>query len=137
VDCGKDWTLEQIKAAITQGPYQLAMMPESLKLIQEDTTYQVRACYAEVVEWTWLKENLPAQLKISPLTVVPQANQFDHMILDLSFLVLQQEKHKHGKKQKRVCRAYDILLASTNDTTAKLVPEVPVKELGNVFSHLL
>jgi hypothetical protein len=83
-DCGEDWTLEQIKAAIAQGPHQSAMTPKSLKLITEDITYQVRAGYAKIVEWAWLRDNLPAQLKISPLAVVPQANHHGHMILNLS-----------------------------------------------------
>jgi hypothetical protein len=31
----------------------------------------------------------------------------------------------------------DILQASVNDTTVKLAPEPPVKELGNVLKRLL
>jgi hypothetical protein len=99
VDCGNDWTLEQIDAAVAQGPHQSAMTPESLELIQEDIAYQVRAGYAEIVEWSWLRDNLPAQLKISPLAVVPQANRRGRMILDLSFPVLRQAINKHGRKR--------------------------------------
>jgi hypothetical protein len=64
VDCGNDWTLDQIDAAIAQGPHQSAMTPKSLKMITEDIAYQVRAGYAEIV--AWLRENMPAQLKIPP-----------------------------------------------------------------------
>jgi hypothetical protein len=137
VDCGDDWTLEHIDAAVAQGPHQSAMTPESLELIQEDIAYQVRAGYAEVVEWSWLRENLPAQLNISPLAVVPQANRRGRMILDLSFPVLRQTQKKPGQKRKREREARDILQASVNDTTIRLAPEAPVKELGNVLKRLL
>jgi CCR4-NOT transcriptional regulation complex NOT5 subunit len=137
VDCGEDWTLAQIEAAIAQGPHQSAMTPESLELIQEDIAYQVRAGYAEVVEWAWLKDNLPAQLKISPLAVVPQANRRGRMILDLSFPVLRKDKQSRGRKRKRAREARDVLRASVNDSTIRLAPEAPVKELGNVLKRLL
>jgi hypothetical protein len=136
VDCGEDWTLDQIEAAIAHGPHQLALTPESLELIEEDVAYQVRASYAEVVNWTWLKDNLPAKLKISPSAVVPQANRRGHMILDLSFPVLRQNRQR-GRKQQRGCEAHDILKESVNDTTVHLAPDAPVKELGNVLKRLL
>jgi hypothetical protein len=136
VDCGEDWTLEQIEAAISQGPHQSALTPESLELIEEDVAYQVRAGYAEVVDWEWLKENPPAKLKISPLAVVPQANRRGRMILDLSFPVLRQDR-KRGRKKQRGREPRDILKDSVNDTTVRLAPDVPVKELGNVLKRLL
>jgi hypothetical protein len=92
VECGEDWTLEEIEAAVAQGPHQSAQTPEALELIQEDIAYQVRTGYAEILEWSWLKENLPAQLKISPLAVVPQANRRGQIILDLSFPVLRKSQ---------------------------------------------
>ena len=137
VDCGEDWTLDQIEAAIAQGPHQSAMTPESLELITEDIAYQVRVGYAEIVEWAWLKANLPAQLKISPLTVAPQANRCGRMILDLSFPVLRQDKQKRGTKRKRAGEARAVLRESVNDSTIWLAPEAPVKELGNVLNRLL
>jgi hypothetical protein len=85
VDCGEDWTSEMIEAAIQQGPHKSALTPESITLIEEDVAYQVRAGYAQVVNWETLKENLPPKLKVSPLAVVPQANRRGRMILDLSF----------------------------------------------------
>jgi hypothetical protein len=136
VECGEDWTLEEIEAAVAQGPHQSAQTPEALELIQEDIAYQVRAGYAEIVEWSWLKENLPAQLKISPLAVVPQANRRGRMILDLSFPVLRKSQTR-GRKRRTKREARDILRESVNDSTVKLAPEAPVKELGNVLKRLL
>jgi hypothetical protein len=56
------------------------------------------------------------------------------MILYLSFPVLRQAAGK-GKKRKRGER--EVLHDSVNDTTVRVAPEKPVKELGNVLSRLL
>ena len=92
VDCGEDWTREMIEAAIHQGPHKSPLTPEAMQLIEEDVAYQVRAGYAQIVEWAWLKDNMPSQLKVSPLAVVPQQNRRGRMILDLSFPVLKRPK---------------------------------------------
>lgn len=133
VDCGANWTREQIEAAIQQGPHRSALSPESIALIEEDVSYQVQAGYAQVVNWDDLKENLPPKLKVSPLAVVPQRNRRGRMILDLAFPVLRQEKTK-GRKRKQ---EQEILQPSVNDTTVRLAPTAPVKELGNVLQRLL
>jgi hypothetical protein len=133
IDCGEDWTMEQLKAAIQQGPHKLALDPESIALIEEDVAYQVRAGYAQVVDWSWLKNHLPPQLKVSPIAVVPQANRRGHMILDLSFPVICRAG-KQGRKQRG---EHDVMKESVNDSTARMAPEAPVKELGNVLARLL
>jgi hypothetical protein len=133
VDCGEDWTMEQLEAAIQQGPHKLALDPESIALIEEDVTYQVRAGYAQVVDWSWLKNHLPPQLKVSPIAVISQANCRGRMILDLPFSVIRRAG-KQGRKQRG---ERDIMKESVNDSTARMAPEAPVKELGNVLAHLL
>jgi hypothetical protein len=59
VDCGEDWTKTQIEAAIQQGPHKSALNPEAIALIEEDVAYQVRAGYAQVVEWKALQKQMP------------------------------------------------------------------------------
>jgi hypothetical protein len=54
VDCGEDWTTGQIEAAIQQGPHKSALNLEAIALIEEDVAYQVRAGYAQVLEWATL-----------------------------------------------------------------------------------
>jgi hypothetical protein len=52
------------------------------------------------------------------------------MILDLSFVVRQVAKKK-GRQRSR--QEEQILQDSVKDTTVRLAPEGPVKELGNVL----
>jgi hypothetical protein len=135
VDCGAHWTREQIDAAIHQGPHKSALTPEAMTLIAEDVAYQVQAGYAQVVDWEWLQANMPPQLKVSPLAVVPQQNRRGRMILDLAFPVLRKPKEGKGRKRRRT--PDDIIQPSVNDTTVRMAPEAPVKELGNVLKRML
>ena len=57
------------------------------------------------------------------------------MILDLAFAV--RRGRISGKRRQRSRRDDDILQASVNDTTVRLAPEGPVKELGNVLPRIL
>jgi hypothetical protein len=41
-----------------------------------------------------------------------------------------------GKKKKRK-RVQEVLQESVNDSTVRMAPEAPVKELGNVLKRLL
>jgi hypothetical protein len=87
VDCGKNWTWETIEAAVEKGMHKSATTPESIELIAEDVAYQVKSGYAEIISWEDLSRLRPANLKVSPLAVVPQRNRRGRMILDLSFAV--------------------------------------------------
>ena len=75
VDCGEDWTREQIYAAIKKGPHQSARTPEAIQLFKEDIDYQVKAGFARIVDWNTIKDNPLAQLKVSPVAAVPQTNR--------------------------------------------------------------
>jgi hypothetical protein len=57
------------------------------------------------------------------------------MILHLSFAVRRGQRGRKGRKCNR--RDEVILQSSVNDTTVRLAPEAPVKELGNVLPWLL
>jgi hypothetical protein len=111
-----------------------ATSDESITLIAEDVAYQVADGYAQIVTWEELCATRPENLKVSPLAVVPQRNQKGGIILDLSFAVRQVAKKK-GRQRSR--QEEQILQDSVNDTTVRLSPEAPVKELGNVLPRLL
>jgi hypothetical protein len=133
VDCGAHWEWATIEAAVAKGAHKSATTEESIALIAEDVAYQVKAGYAQIITWEDLCELRPKNLKVSPLAVVPQRNRRGRMILDLSFAV----RREHTRGRKRSIRGEEIIQASVNDTTARLAPEEPVKELGNVLPRIL
>ena len=129
VDCGPNWSPEHIKLAMEKGPHRSALSPESIELVHADVGYQEKAGFARIVPWSELMADMPPTLKISPLAVVPQQNRRGRMILDLSFAV-----HKSGTNKRRLG---DIVQESVNDSTTRLAPTEPVKELGRVLPRVL
>ncbi len=76
--------------------------------------------------WEELKRCLPANLKISPVAVVPQVGEWGRIILDLLFPVYQE-----------INEVVTIMQENVNESTVlKALSEV-VKEIGKVFPHLL
>jgi hypothetical protein len=126
VDCGPEWSWEVIETAVARGPHRSAIGEESIALVHEDIQYQVDAGFCKVVPWEEVQRLRPPNLKISPIAVVPQQNRRGRIILDLSFPVYPQDKKNREPLQ-----------AGVNETTAKLAPEGPVREIGQVFRRLL
>jgi hypothetical protein len=60
---------------VEKGTHKSATTEESIDLIKEDVAYQVKAGHAEVILGDKLLQKRPSNLKVSPLTVVPQRNQ--------------------------------------------------------------
>ena len=87
VDCGPDWAWNVIEAAVARGPHPTAQTPDSIALFQDDIEYQIKAGFCRVFLWDDIVKMRPANLKISPVAVVPQANRRGRIILDLSFPV--------------------------------------------------
>jgi hypothetical protein len=59
-------------------------MPEAKALVKEDSQYKVKAGFMEIVPAKELLPDMPKNLKISQLAVIPQKNRQDCLILNLS-----------------------------------------------------
>jgi hypothetical protein len=129
VDCGPDWEWDAVLAAVARGPHISAMDPENIPLVHEDVQYQVDAGFSKIVLWDDLKKLKPRKLKISPIAVVPQKDRRGRLILDLSFPVYPKRTKDNPRP--------DPIQAGVNDTTVKLAPQEPVREIGNVFRRVI
>jgi hypothetical protein len=85
VHCGPDWAREAIDEEVQRGPHISATTDEARALVLENMLYQVEAGFSEIVLWGSIKDNLPSNLKVSPLAVIPQKDWRGRLILDLSF----------------------------------------------------
>ena len=72
VDCGPDWKWDVITATVDHGPHPTARTQDSISLFKEGIEYQIKARFCKVYLWEDLKKLWPANLKISPVAVVPQ-----------------------------------------------------------------
>ena len=88
VDCGNDWTLEQLEAAIKHGAHTSANVPEAAAACKREALERVKEGSCRLINWDDIKTNFPKNLKISPLAAVPHKSRKYRMILDLSFQLL-------------------------------------------------
>jgi hypothetical protein len=121
-----DWDWSVIEAAVERGPHPTARTPESITLFTKDIEYQIKAGFCQVFPWEELKHCLPANLKISPVAVVPQVGQRGQIILDLLFPVYQN-----------INGVVTMTQESVNESTVLKVPSEAVKEIGKVFLPVL
>ena len=67
---GKDWTINEIRAAIDRGPHKSALEPDAIKHFAEEVADKVAKGQARVVLWDDIKHDHPRQLKISPVAAI-------------------------------------------------------------------
>ena len=72
VDVGRDWTLEELEAAVARGPHSLSL---AIDQIQKEAREKERDGFAKIYLWEELKKNLPAALKLSPLAMIPHKSR--------------------------------------------------------------
>jgi hypothetical protein len=112
---------------VLRGPHSSAMTPEARALVLEDVLYQVQAGFSEIITWASIEANPPANLKVSPLAVIPQTDRRGRLILDLSFGVRRSSGPTKG----------EVFQPSVNATTKKLSPDAPIQELGKVLPRII
>ena len=104
-----------------------------MALIKEEIQYQTAAGFSEIVMWDDIKNNMPSNLKVSPIDVIPQKDRRGRLLLDLPFAVREQPR---AKQKHRRLNSEQIVQPSINQTATKLSPQAPLTELGRVLPHL-
>ena len=104
---GRDWTFEEIQAAINRGPHKSALEPDAVAHFAAEVADKVAKGQARVVLWDDIKFNHPPRLKVSPVAAIPHKSRAYRLILDLSFSLRLEDGG---------------VVKSVNDTTTKLAP---------------
>jgi hypothetical protein len=122
VDCGNNWNLEQLEAAIPNRAHASANVPEAAAACKNKALERVKEGLCRLVNWDDMKHDFPKNLKISPLAVVPHKSRVYQMILDLSFQLLVNSKK----------------LNSVNNSSDKsLAHQESMYKLGNVIPRII
>ena len=108
--------------AVKRGPHWSATTPEALTHFAEEITEKIRIHQACLVPWDNIKDNPPAQLKMSPIAAIPHMYKAFRSILDLSFRL----RLKNGG-----------VLAAVNDTTVKSAPKEAIDQIGECLSRIV
>jgi hypothetical protein len=83
--CGANWTVAQMQAAIDYNNHISAQQPEAAAFVRRQVLDKVHDNLCHLVSWDDIKDNPPANLKISPLAAIPHKSREFRTILDLSF----------------------------------------------------
>jgi hypothetical protein len=89
-DCGPQWSKTHIMAAITRGSHPTAKKTEARCYLINQMLDKVKENFAKITRWGDIKDDIPPNLKISPIAMIPHKSRDYRAILDLSFQI--QEK---------------------------------------------
>ena len=123
VDTGPNWSKQQIEAALERGPHKSAFLPGAREFLLQETAEKQKHNYAKLVKYGDIKNNLPPNFKVSPITMIPHKSKAFRTILDLSF----QLKKKMTKEK------YE----SVNSATTKKAPQQAMGQLGSVVKRIV
>jgi hypothetical protein len=122
VDCGSNWSYEKLLAAIRNGPHASANDDEAATACRKEAMNRVAEGCCRLVYWDDIKDNIPPNLKISPIAAILHKSRKFRMILDLLFKLLL-----NGKQ-----------LESVNEASNKSnSPQHAMFELGNVTPRII
>ena len=76
---------DQMQAAVDRGLHQSALTNDAIAHFRNEVNEKVKSRQAKLVAWDSVKDNLPAELKISPIAAIPHKSKLFRLILDLSF----------------------------------------------------
>ena len=84
---GRNWNRQMIEEAIAVGPHVTSMEPEPMAVLAEEVVEKEKMGQCRVVDWEDIKHDIPPQLKISRVAMVPHKSRKFRAILDLSFVI--------------------------------------------------
>jgi hypothetical protein len=72
---GTPWTAEQMQATVDREPHRLALADKAIAHFKAEVDDKVKSGQAKLVLWDSIKDNPPAELKISPIAVIPHKSK--------------------------------------------------------------
>ena len=96
-----------------------AMVPEAMKQLQLEVAEKEKNDQVHVVKWDDIKDNLPKELKVSPIAMIPHKSRMFRAILDLSFGIRLEDGEQ---------------VPSVNDSSVKTAPRGAIDQLGNLWT---
>jgi len=80
-----NWSLQEIKVTVTQGPHALALEQDAKEQLQCEVDEKVCTRQAKAMFWDDIHANLPPELKILPIAMIPHKSCKNQATLNMSF----------------------------------------------------
>ena len=122
VKTGRNWTKEEIYAAVMRGPHKSPLADEAIACFAAESKGKVASNWARLVLYEEIKGNITKQTKLSKIAAIPHKSKAFRSILDLSFL-LKLTPHGH--------------VPSYNEKSEKTTPGGAVDQVGHVILRFI
>jgi hypothetical protein len=113
---------EQMQAVVDRGPHCLALTNDVITHFRAEVDEKVKSGQAKLVAWDSIKNNPPAELKISPIAAIPHKSKQFCSILDLPFNL----RLKQGG-----------IVPSVNVTTVETAHKRAINQLGHSLTCII
>jgi hypothetical protein len=121
VECGEEWSDTKILKLLRKGPHRSSLRPDAIRQLRKETMEKCSQGYARVVRWGDIKNNIPKNLKISPVAMIPHKSKQYRCILDLSFTLFED----------------GIEYKSVNETTSRKAKPQAMAQLGHCLNRII
>jgi len=121
IDCGPNWSHDQIQAALKYGAHPSAKAPQALQCLITEAETKVKNGFATIVKWKDIKNDIPPNFRLSPVAMIPHKSRAFRGILDLSF----QLRHADTK------------FASVNANTTTTSNHKSMAQLGSALKRII
>ena len=105
-----------------RGPHVSAMVPEAMKQLQLEVAEKEKNDQVRVIKWDDIKDNLPKELKVSPIAMIPHKSRMFRAILDLSFGIRLEDGEQ---------------VPSVNESSIKTAPRGAINQLGQSLDRVI
>ena len=122
VKTDRNWTKEEIHAAVMRGSHESALSDEAIAHFAAEAKEKVASKRARLLFYDDVKDNLPGQMKVSPIAVIPHKFKVFRSILDLAFS-LRLSPGTRGP--------------SVNENSAKTAPDGAIGQIEYVLRMLI
>ena len=119
---GAPWSREQMQTAIDRGPHISALVPDAMAQLDLEIAEKVKNGQARIIRWNDIRDNPPAQLKISRVAMVAHKSRPYRAILDLSFSIKLSPTTE---------------VPSVNSNTKKTAPRGAIDQIGHVLPRII
>ena len=123
VDCGPNWSKDQLEEALKYGAHPSAQQKEALKCLIQEACDKEKEDFIKIITWGSIKNNIPKKLKLSPIAMIPHKCRKFQAVLDLSFHLCTAAAKPQGK--------------SVNNLTTILSNCDTMNQLGNALQRIL
>ena len=101
VKTGRNWTKEEIHAAMMRGPHESALSEEEISHLAAEAKEKVVSNQARLVCYENFKGDFPTKMKVSPIAAIPHKSKALISILDLSFSLTLTRRGHTARRQLR------------------------------------